>query len=68
MLENFDSRLKQANLRSKNDVTDIGKKTDFDDQLKNINIKVTSNKRRHIEVNKKLDNLAKKVKQISTEN
>ena len=33
--------------------------------MKNINKKVTSNKTRHIEINKKLDDLTKKVKPIS---
>ena len=31
--ENFAETLKQANLASKNDITDFVKKTDFDDQL-----------------------------------
>ena len=42
--DNFAARLKQANLASKNDITDFVKKTDFDDKLKNLNKKVTSNK------------------------
>ena len=42
--ENFAARLAQANLASKNDIAALVKKTDFDDKLKNLNKKVTSNK------------------------
>ena len=43
--ENFAARLAQANLASKNDIaTFVKKKTDFDDKLKKLNTKVTSNK------------------------
>ena len=59
--KNFAAILKQANLVSKNDISDFTKKTDFDDKLKNINKKVTSNKTRHMEVTKKLNDLAKKL-------
>ena len=65
--ENFAARLKQANLASKtgiSDVTDFVKKRDFDDKLKILNKKVTSNKTRHF--NTKLDDLEQKVKIIST--
>ena len=57
MSENFAARLAQTNLASNNDIADCVKKTDFDDKLKNLNKKVTSNKARHIEVKTKLDNL-----------
>ena len=46
--ENFAARLAQANLASKNDIAALVKKTDFDDKLKNLNKKVTSNKSKHL--------------------
>ena len=45
--ENFTARLKQANLATKAEIADFVKKTDFDDELKNIN-KITSNKTKHV--------------------
>ena len=38
------ARLTQANSARKSDFANFGKKTDFDDKLKNLNKKVTSNK------------------------
>ena len=55
--------MKQANLAGKNhipDITDFVKTTDFDDKLKNLYKKVTSNKTRHVEFNTNLDDLEKK--------
>ena len=46
--ENFPARLAQANLASKSDIANFVKKTDFDDKLKNVNKKVTSNKTKHL--------------------
>ena len=46
--ENFAARLAQANLASKSDIANFVKKTDFDDKLKNLNKKVTSNKTKHL--------------------
>ena len=46
--ENFAARLAQANLASKSDVANFVKKTDFDEKLKNLNIKITSNKTKHV--------------------
>ena len=46
--ENFAARLAQANLASKSDIANFVKKTDFDDKLKNLNKKVTSNKAKHL--------------------
>ena len=40
-------------------------KTDFDDKLKKLNKKVTSNKTKHIEAEKKLTDLTNKVAQTS---
>ena len=49
--DNFASRLKQANLASKTYIANfVKKKTDFDDKLKSLNKKVTSNKEKHVEV------------------
>ena len=63
--ENFAARLKQANLKSKSNISDFLNKVYFDNILENLNKKVTLNKSRHVEVNN-LDNLSKKVKLIST--
>ena len=53
--ESFTERLKQANLASKNDIADFVKKTDFDNELKDL----TSNKT-------ELNDQSKNVKAIST--
>ena len=61
----FAGRLNQANLVYKIDIPDIAdfaKKKYFDDKLKNLNKKVTSNKPRQIEINIKIDDLEKKFK------
>ena len=42
--ENFAARLNQVDLASKNDIVNFVKKIDFDEKLKKINKKVTSNK------------------------
>ena len=54
--ENCDARLARANLESKNDTADFVKKkpTDFDHKLKNLNKKVTSNKTKHLQAEKKI--------------
>ena len=49
--ENFTARLKQADLVSK---------TDFDKELANFNRKITSNKTKYLEVQKKLNSLITK--------
>ena len=56
----------QANLPSKNGIAALVKKTDFDDKLKHLNKKVTSNKTKHVLVENELNDLSKKVKAIST--
>ena len=65
---NFAARLAEANLASKVIwlIVKIVKKTNFDDKLKNLNKKITSNKTRDLERKTKLDDLEKKVKVIST--
>ena len=51
MAENFAARLKQANLVNK---------TDFDNKLTRFNRQITSNKTKHLEVQKKLNSLITK--------
>ena len=55
--ENFIARLKQANLASKYDIANFVNKTDFDDKLKNLNKKITSDKTKHVLVRNELKNL-----------
>ena len=65
MSENFAARLAQANLVTKNDIATFVKKTDFNDKLKNLNKKVTSNKTKHAEAGKKITFLTNEFAQIS---
>ena len=58
MTENFGERLKQAKLRTKNEFVDVAEKIYFDEKLKNINKKVTSNKTKDIEGEQKLNDLS----------
>ena len=60
--QSFDARLVQANLASKNDIAALIKMTDFDDKLKYLNKKVTSNKTKHIFVENKFKKIKKKKK------
>ena len=46
--DNFTVRLAQANLVSKTNIANFVKKTDFDDKLKSLNEKVTSNIATHM--------------------
>ena len=46
--ESFASRLVQGNLASKNVIANFIKKTDFDDKIKDLNKKITSNKTKHL--------------------
>ena len=55
-LENFASRLAQADLASKNDIAYFVKMTDFDNKLKNLNKKITSNKTKNVLVENELKN------------
>ena len=48
--ETFTARLVQANLASKNDISNFLKKKNFDDKLKTLNNKITSNKTKHVVV------------------
>ena len=65
MADNVIARLAQANLARKSGIADFVKKTDFDDKLKKLNKKVTSNETKHVLVEKKLHELSKKVKLLS---
>ena len=66
MEDNFAPRLARTNLASKNYITDFLKKTDFDDNLKKLNKKITSNKTKHVLVENKLNKPSKKAEVIST--
>ena len=44
---NFAARFAQANLGSKNNITNFVKKRGFDDKLKNLHKKITLNKTKH---------------------
>ena len=59
------ARLTQAKLAIKADIDGFVEKTDFEDKLKNVNKKVTSNKTEYVEAEKKLIDLRNKVAQIS---
>ena len=52
--EGFAARLAQGILASKNDIINFVNDTDFDDKLKNLNKKVTSNKEKHLLVESEL--------------
>ena len=55
--EDFRAKLTQENLASQTDIVDFVKKIDFNDKLQNLNKKVAYSKKRHIEINTKLDDL-----------
>ena len=55
--EYFAARLAQANLASKTDIANFIKKTNFDDKLKKLNKKFTSNETKHVFVENKLKKL-----------
>ena len=63
--KDFASRLKQANLTSKNFITVFVKNVYFDDKLKKLNKNITLNKTRNVEFKNKQDDLPKKIKLIS---
>ena len=62
---NVVARLKLANLAFNGDVYDFVEKANFDDKLKNLNKKVTSNKTKHLKTEKKLIDVTNKIAQIS---
>ena len=61
-IDNFASRLKQANLASKNDTADFVKNIDFDKKLKNYNKKITSNKTKDALIQNELKTEEDKIK------
>ena len=65
--EHFSVRLKEAKLPTKNDIVHFIRKNYFDNEVTNTDKKVTSNKTRHVDVNKKLDDLAKEIKKYPRE-
>ena len=62
----FDETLKQAKSATKYDIDDFVKRTYFDKKLKSINKKVTSNKTKRLETEKKQNDLSEKFKLLST--
>ena len=62
--ENFAARLAQANLVAKADIDDFVEKRYFSNKLKNLNKKVTLNKTKNVETEKKLTDVINKVAQI----
>ena len=52
MTDNFPGRLAEVKWATKADIADFIKETAFDKKLKNINKKVTSNKTKHVLVQK----------------
>ena len=61
------ARLAQANLVSKSDIASFVTKTDLDDKLKILNQKITSNKTKYVQAEKKITALTNKFEQISEE-
>ena len=55
-------KVAQANIASKNDITNFIKKTDFDDKLKNLKKKVTSIKTKHTLIENELNDFSKNLK------
>ena len=47
-VQNAATRLARWNIASKNDIAALVKKTDFNNKLKNLNKKITSNKTKHV--------------------
>ena len=64
MTHNFAARLAQAQLATKDEITDFVKETDFDNKLKKLNKKVTSNNAKHVLVESELNEKSEKVELI----
>ena len=58
-------KIEQVTLATKADIDDFVTTIYFDVKLKNTNKKVTSKKTKHLEAERKLNNLSKKASQIS---
>ena len=63
---NFAARLKIANLTNKNNITNFVRKKNFDEEQKNYNKKITSNKTKRVLFENELDELSEERKLIST--
>ena len=63
---NFAARLKIANLTNKNDITNFVRKKKFDEEQKNYNKKITSNKTKRVLFENELDELSEERKLIPT--
>ena len=59
-------KISKPNLANKNNIASFVKKTDFDDKLKNLDKKITSNKTKHVLLENELNKLSEKVIAIST--
>ena len=66
--EIFDSRLKRANLASKDDVATFVNKTDFDNKLLSFNERINSNKTKHVLVENELNEPSKKLRKYQQKN
>ena len=64
MEDHFTVRLAKASLATKGDIDDLVEKTGFDNKLENLDKKVTSNKIKNLEAEKKLNDLTKIFAQI----
>ena len=64
--ENFRARLKQANLATKGNIADFVKMINFDDKLKDLYKKVTSNKSKHVLVENEFKKIQDKIKKLQT--
>ena len=59
--ENFAARLPRANLASRNYIAALVKKINFNDKLKSFSKKINSNKKKHVEGEKKITDSTNKV-------
>ena len=65
-MENYTTSLKQANLATKCDAADFVKNRYFDDKLKDLKMKLTSNKSKHLLVENELKKLQDKIGKLQT--
>ena len=66
LANNFEARLVQEHLTTMADITDFVKEADFDNKLKSVNKKVTSEKIKHVLVENELDEPTENVELVST--
>ena len=65
-IKNLTETLKEAKLATKSDIANFVKEIDFDEELRNVNKKVTLNKSKHLLVENELNELSEKVKLLLT--